>query len=150
MSKKNIIPVMNESPTIATLDNQLCFALYSASNRLNAIYRDLLKPYHITYTQFLVLMALWEKDDLSISALAERVGLSKATMTPLLRLLEKKQLIQRQIKPDNERQKNIVLTKSGQQLSQKSAAITQEAFCASGISQKQAREIISLCQQIAK
>ena len=68
--------------SVATLDTQLCFALYSASNQLTSIYRKLLEPLDLTYTQFIVLMALWEKDDISISELADKAGLGKATMTP--------------------------------------------------------------------
>ncbi|WP_210418713.1 MarR family winged helix-turn-helix transcriptional regulator [Aliikangiella coralliicola] len=133
----------------AQLDSQLCFALYSASNRLTSIYRPILEPLGLTYTQFIVLMALWEEDNISISRLAERAGLSKATMTPLLKRLEQKQLIQRQYLADNERQKNIVLTKAGRELSQKSEAITEQAFCETGLSKKQASEIIRLCRKIS-
>jgi DNA-binding MarR family transcriptional regulator len=140
---------MRKSQTAATLDSQLCFALYSASNRLNAIYRDLLKPYNITYTQFLVLMVLWEKDKQPISTLAKRVGLSKATMTPLLKLLEEKQLIKRQINTSNERQKHIILTRAGHKLSENSMAITEQALCATGLSKNKALDIISTCQKIA-
>ncbi|MEM7316007.1 MAG: MarR family transcriptional regulator, partial [Planctomycetota bacterium] len=69
----------------ARLDDQLCFALYSASNRLTNIYRPILESMGLTYTQFVTLMALWEKDDVSISQLAQTTGLSKPTMTPLLK-----------------------------------------------------------------
>jgi len=95
------------------LDNQLCFALYSASSRLNAIYRPILASYGLTYTQFIVLMALWENDSVSISYLAKTTGLTSATMTPLLKLLEKKKFITREIMTGNERQKNIALTPEG-------------------------------------
>ena len=132
------------------LDTQLCFALYSASSRLTAVYRDLLKPYDLTYTQFLVLMALWEQDDVPITQLAERIGVTKATMTPLLKLLEKKGLIERSINAKNERQKQIVLTKAGRALSKDGLQITEQAFCMSGLSKKQAQEIIKLCSLVAK
>lgn len=131
-----------------TLDNQLCFALYSASNRLSSIYRPILKTFDLTYTQFIVLLALWEEDGISISHLAKRTGLTNATMTPLLKLLEKKKLITRQLLAGNERQKDIVLTDAGRRLSFKSKEITQEAFCSTGLTKKQAKEMILCCQQI--
>ncbi len=134
--------------SVAQLDNQLCFALYSASSHLTSIYRPLLNPLGLTYTQFIVLMALWQEDNISISRLAEKTGLSKATMTPLLKRLEQKQLIQRQVLENNERQKNIALTKAGQALSLKSAEITEKAFCATGLSKAQATELIELCHKI--
>lgn len=133
---------------VAQLDSQLCFALYSASSRLTSIYRPLLDSIGLTYTQFIVLMALWEKDDISISHLAEKAGLSKATMTPLLKRLEQKQLIHRTVLANNERQKSITLTESGRELSLQSAAITEQAFCSTGLSKQQASDIIGLCKKI--
>jgi DNA-binding MarR family transcriptional regulator len=136
--------------SVAKLDSQLCFALYSASSHLSSIYRPLLEPLDLTYTQFIVLMALWEEDGISISQLAKRVNLSKATMTPLLKRLEQKQLIQRQILSDNERQKNILLTENGKNLSLKSKEVTENAFCATGLTKKQASDLIMLCSLITK
>lgn len=136
--------------SVAQLDKQLCFALYSASSKLTAIYRDLLNPLDITYTQFIVLMALWEKDGISISAVAQGTGLSKATMTPLLKRLEQKGLIERQFLSGNEREKNIVLTIAGNKLSEKSQEITEQAFCASGVSKTEAETIIKLCKKITE
>ncbi len=133
---------------VARLDDQLCFALYAASNRLTSIYRPLLEPLDLTYTQFIVLMALWEKEDISISQLAVRTGLSKATMTPLLKRLEQKGLIQRQMLPGNDRQKSVVLTEAGRDLSQQSGEITQQAFCNTTLTQQQASDIITLCHKI--
>ena len=134
--------------TVATLDNQLCFALYSASSRLTSIYRPILASFDLTYTQFIVLMALWEEDGVSISELAKRTGISNATMTPLLKLLEKKQYIVRQMLAGNERKKHIVLTEVGRALSLRSNEITEQAFCATGLTKKQANEMIMCCQRI--
>ncbi|MCO7224109.1 MarR family winged helix-turn-helix transcriptional regulator [Pleionea sp. CnH1-48] len=136
--------------SVAQLDSQLCFALYTASNHLTSIYRPLLEPLKLTYTQFVVLMALWEEDNVSISALAMKTGLSKATMTPLLKRLEQKQLIERQLLADNERQKNIVLTDEGRELSLKSEAITNQAFCETGLTKKQATDLMALCHKIVE
>lgn len=134
--------------SVATLENQLCFALYSASNKLTSIYRELLVPQGITYTQFIVLMALWKEDNISISSLAKKAGLSKATMTPLLKRLEQKNLIERQFLENNERQKNITLTHAGRNLSLQSKAITEQVFCQSGLSKQQAQTIMDLCKKI--
>ncbi len=133
---------------VAQLDEQLCFALYAASNQLSKIYRPLLAPYDLTYTQFIVLMALWKGDGISITELAKRTGLSKATMTPLLKRLEEKKFIERQWLAGNERQKHIVLTAAGQEMALHSGEITEQAFCATTLSKAQAQNIIALCQQI--
>jgi len=132
----------------ARLSDQLCFALYSASNRLTAIYRPILKPLGLTYTQFVVMMALWEIDDISITALATHTNLSKATMTPLLKKLELKGLIKLNRVIGNDRQKKISVTETGKKLASKSIKATEDAFCAAGISQKQAKAIIDTCNQI--
>jgi DNA-binding MarR family transcriptional regulator len=134
--------------SVAQLNEQLCFALYSASNHLTSIYRPLLEPLGLTYTQFIVLMALWEKDNISISELAKKAKLSKATMTPLLKRLEQKELIERQMLAGNERQKNIALTDAGRLLSQHSTKITEQAFCLSKLSKEQAKTLIELCHQL--
>ncbi|MGB0494923.1 MAG: MarR family winged helix-turn-helix transcriptional regulator [Kangiellaceae bacterium] len=136
--------------SVSKLDDQLCFALYSASSQVTKIYRPLLERLGLTYTQFLVLMALWQKDNVSISQLAVKVGLSKATMTPLLKRLEQKELILRETLNDNERQKNIVLTDKGKNMSEQSGEITDKAFCSTGLSKKQADTIIEICGQIVR
>ena len=133
---------------IAQLDNQLCFALYSASNRITSVYRPLLEPLNLTYTQFVVLMVLWQKDNISITRLAEEAELSKATMTPLLKRLEQKGLIHRALLPDNERQKSITLTEAGRKLSRKSGDITNKVFCATGLTVQEANNMIRLCKRI--
>lgn len=134
--------------TVAKLDTQLCFALYSASSQLTSVYRELLEPLNLTYTQFIVLMALWEKDHIPISELAYKAGLGKATMTPLLKRLEQKKLINRKTLSSNERQKMITLTESGRKLSQHSMDITEQAFCATGLSKKQANDMIEHCHAV--
>ena len=136
--------------SVAKLDTQLCFALYSASHHITGIYRPLLEPLGLTYTQFIVLMALWQEDNISITDLAGKTGLTTATMTPLLKRLEQKGFIRREIPVDNERQKNIVLTDAGHELSLKSAEITDQAFCTTGLSKKQASDLISLCHKLVR
>ena len=84
----------------------MCFALYAASNAVGQQYQTLLKAQDLTYSQYLVLMALAEEDGVSISALAGRLEVTKATMTPLLRRLEDKGLLSREIQEGNERQKS--------------------------------------------
>lgn len=136
--------------SVAKLNEQLCFALYSASSHLTGVYRKLLDPLDLTYPQFIVLMALWEKDGISISELATKTALGKATMTPLLKRLEGKKLIERHIEENNERQKRVILTEQGRQLSSKSADITEQVFCATGLTKTQAYEMITTCQKITQ
>lgn len=132
----------------ARLNDQLCFALYAASSRLTQIYRPILEPLNVTYTQFIVLMALWEKDGVSISELAQETCLSKATMTPLLKRLEEKNLLLLERVAGNDRQKKVSLTEAGAALSKKSVAATEAAFCATGLSAEEAGNMIQLCRRL--
>jgi lipoyl-dependent peroxiredoxin len=70
------------------LDNQLCFAMYSASLAMTRLYKPLLDKLGLTYPQYLVMLALWEKDGPMVSELGERVSLDSGTLTPLLKRLE--------------------------------------------------------------
>ncbi|WOR15232.1 MarR family transcriptional regulator [Hyphomonas sp. FCG-A18] len=133
---------------VVTLDNQLCFALYAASNTVGHHYQTLLKSYGLTYSQYLVLMALAEEDGISISALAKRLELSKATMTPLLRRLEERGVLLRQVRKGNERQKLISLTNAGRQLWEKSRDVSAEVFTLTKLSKVEANEVIRICKKI--
>ena len=69
------------------LDDQLCFALYAASNAVTRVYRPLLTDLGLTYPQYLVMLVLWEQDGLTVSQIGERLFLDSATLTPLLKRL---------------------------------------------------------------
>ncbi len=98
------------------LDNQLCFALYAASNAMTRLYRDRLEPLGLTYPQYLVLLVLWEGDNLTVSQLGERLYLDSGTLTPLLKRMETAGHIARRRDPADERQVRISLTPAGQAL----------------------------------
>ncbi|WP_286267846.1 MarR family winged helix-turn-helix transcriptional regulator [Thalassotalea atypica] len=132
----------------ARLNDQLCFALYSASHHLTAIYRPILEPLGLTYTQFAVMMALWESDGISITELASRTNLSKATMTPLLKKLEEKSLIKLDRMLENDRKKKVTVTATGKKLASKSISATEKAFCASGLSMDEAKLVIKICHKL--
>jgi DNA-binding MarR family transcriptional regulator len=75
------------------LDNQLCFALYSASLAMTKAYKPLLDALDLTYPQYLVMLVLWEHGDLSVSELGERLSLDSGTLTPLLKRMEAGRLV---------------------------------------------------------
>lgn len=98
------------------LDNQLCFRLYTAARLVTASYTPYFKQFGITYPQYLVLMMLWEKDNLIISDITERLRLETNTITPLLQRMEKQGLIVRQKSMADNRQRIISLTRRGKDL----------------------------------
>lgn len=127
------------------LDNQLCFALYSAQLALNKVYRQLLGKLGLTYPQYLVMLVLWEGDALTVSRIGERLFLDSATLTPLLKRLEAIGLVTRTRAREDERQVIIQLTAQGRALKQKAKAIPEALLCASGCD---AREVAGLKKQL--
>src|SRR3712207_920674 len=95
------------------LDNQLCFALYSASLAMTKLYKPLLDELGLTYPQYLAMLALWEQDGLSVSQLGERLRLDSGTLTPLLKRLEAMDLVARLRSVEDERRVHITLTAAG-------------------------------------
>ena len=98
------------------LDNQLCFALYSASLAMTKLYKPLLAELGLTYPQYLVMLALWEDDGLMVSQLGERLSLDSGTLTPLLKRLETAGLVSRIRDVEDERRVHISLTAAGRKL----------------------------------
>ena len=108
---------------VLLLDNQLCFALYSASLAMTKLYKPLLESLGLTYPQYLVMLVLWERDGIAVSSLGERLTLDSGTLTPLLKRLEQAGLLLRQRATHDERQVLVSLTAEGRKLKAKAAAI---------------------------
>jgi len=140
---------MNTKTTDTTaallLDNQLCFALYSANLALNKLYRQLLAPLNLTYPQYLVMLILWERDDITVSEIGERLFLDSATLTPLLKRLESAGLIVRQRSRQDERQVAVTLSDEGRALQQQAQDIPQAVGCAA---QCDTETLLALKQQL--
>jgi DNA-binding MarR family transcriptional regulator len=94
------------------------------------------------------MMALWQQDNIPVSTLAETIGLSKATMTPLLRRLEKFGYIVRQQADDDERKKLVALTEKGRQAVTVGNDVASQALCETGLTLDEAKQLIQLCQKI--
>ncbi len=130
------------------LHKQVCYALYSTSTVVTKAYSGLLKPLKLTYPQFVVMMALWEKDHVSITALAKVVGLSKSTMTPIIKRLALLNYITKTQEEGNERQKCIVLTKLGRSHAAAAEEAAKKALCATGLNDDEATQLIALSNKI--
>ena len=111
------------------LDNQLCFSLYSATNAITRYYRLFLKELGITYTQYLVLIALWEGECKKAADIAGMLKLDLPTITPILKKLEQMDLVTRKRSITDERVVNIELTKQGVDLEDQVAAIQHKVAC---------------------
>lgn len=114
------------------LDEQLCFALYSASRAFTRAYAPVLAPLGLTYPQYLVMLVLWDGDGVSVTELGARLGLDSGTLTPLLKRMEEAGLISRARDPDDERVVRVGLTKAGRALDQKAKDVPTEMACRVG------------------
>lgn len=122
-------PAATSAPSLR-IDDQLCFSLYSANRAMNKVYRALLDPLGLTYPQYLVMMVLWQADDVTVTDVGTRLMLDSATLTPLLKRLETAGLVTRTRASQDERQVLIALTVAGRALKKKAHAIPPGIFCA--------------------
>lgn len=121
--------IMTDKEEFLKLDNQLCFAAYSASRAIIRAYKPLLDRLGITYTQYITLMVLWEHKTVSMNKLGEYLNLDSGTLTPLLKKMEKSGLIERKRAENDERQINIAITKKGKALKEEALKIPEQMFC---------------------
>lgn len=134
-----------ENPLL--LDNQLCFALYSASLLMTKLYKPLLDDIGLTYPQYLAMLALWEEDGVTVSTLGARLYLDSGTLTPLLKRLEKAGFLTRERNEEDERQVLIRLTQEGRALKKRATDIPRKIIAATGAN---VPEIINLRKRLKK
>ncbi|CAM3065521.1 MarR family winged helix-turn-helix transcriptional regulator [Flavobacterium frigoris] len=108
------------------LSSQVCFPLYSASRLLTKAYKPYLDEMGITYPQYLVLLVLWENDDLSVNQITEKLLLNTNTLSPLLKRMEKMELLQRNRSTTDERSVIVQLTKKGKNLKDQAKPIPEK------------------------
>lgn len=125
-TEKNLDPLSEDNALL--LDNQLCFSLYVCSKEVIKRYKPLLEPYGLTYTGYITMMALWEKDNVNVKELGSRLFLDSGTLTPLLKKLEAQGYVERTRDPRDERNIIIRLTEKGRDLRQMAVCIPRQMF----------------------
>jgi DNA-binding MarR family transcriptional regulator len=137
-----------------TLEELICFAVYSAGHAFNRVYQPLLEEVGLTYPQYLVMIALWAKDDQTVSKLGELLFLESSTLTPLLKRLEATGYVNRTRDSADERQVRIRLTSAGLALQKKAREIPRCILEATGLSladlRRLQRQISTLRQNLQK
>lgn len=114
---------MSETPDALSLDEQVCFALSVASRAVISCYRDVLEPLGLTHPQYLVMLALWESDGLTLRALSDRLRLESATVSPLAKRLETAGLVRRDRRVGDERSFSLTVTEQGWALRERALAV---------------------------
>lgn len=130
------------------LKDQICHSLYSATNALVRAYRPLLERIDLTYPQYLVMLALWERDEVQVKDLVERTRFDAGSLTPLLKRLEQKQLLERGTSSKDARQKVIRLTEAGRALAVEAEKVPEQLLCQVDMDQEEARQLKALCEQL--
>lgn len=115
------------------LPEQLCFSLYAASMAVTRAYKPMLDQLGITYTQYLVLHALWESDGRTVGAIAERLALESSTVTPLVKRLEAAGFVTRTRNPQDERQVQVRLTERGRSMREDCGCLAEALVARSGL-----------------
>lgn len=111
------------------IEEALCFNLYAATRLMNQTYSEFLKEFQLTYPQFLVLNILWEKEQVSLTEIGQRLYLDSGTMTPLIRRMINQELIYKEKNKLDGRESFLKLTKKGQQLQKKAQHVANGMFC---------------------
>ena len=123
------------------LGDQLCFALYAATNAMTRTYRPLLTELDITYPQYLVLLVLWERDGIRLGEIAEELYLATHAVSPIIDRLEEAGLVQRETDVNDARSVRVVLTKAGRAMESDAAQVQEAVRCHAGLSSADITEL---------
>ncbi|MCG9554670.1 MarR family transcriptional regulator [Vibrio sp. Isolate31] len=139
---------MSDQDDYLKLDNQVCFALYSASNAMSRAYQPLLKALDLTYLQYIVMMVLWEEKEINVKALGAKTHLDSGTLTPLLKRLEMKGYVLRSRSTEDERVRVITLTPAGVELKEQAQTVPVKMLCISKMSEGELKSLKVQCEQL--
>lgn len=130
------------------LDNQLCFPLYAVSKEIVRKYKPFLDEVDLTYTQYIVMMVVWEDEQVSVKEMGKKLFLDSGTLTPVLKTLEKKGLIERTRSKEDERNLIVTLTPSGKALKDEAVDIPAKMGGCLNISPEDAKELHIILHRI--
>lgn len=140
----------SKQPSGLTLDKQICFSLYSASNAMGRAYQPLLKKLDLTYLQYIVMMVLWQFSTMNVKELGCKLHLDSGTLTPLLKRLEGKGLIVRSRCKEDERVRIIALSDAGINLRPAAEQVPNMVLCKSKMTIEELRKLKQTCDALLK
>ena len=130
------------------LENQICFPVYAASRLITREYQPYLEELGLTYPQYLVLLVLWEQDELTVNDIAKKLILNTNTLTPLLKRMEAQGLLTRVRSRQDERKVIVCLTEAGQAMQAKAAGIPERLVTGLSGGPMTSADVIQLKQQL--
>lgn len=138
----------NSKYDVLKLENQLCFPLYACSREIIKKYRPFLDKLGITYTQYIVLMVLWDKKRINVKELGKMLYLDSGTLTPVLKSLAAKGFVRRYRSSEDERVLFIEITESGELLKEKAVLIPQKIAVCIDFAQTEAAQLYTLLYKV--
>ncbi|MFJ4980626.1 MarR family winged helix-turn-helix transcriptional regulator [Streptomyces coeruleorubidus] len=123
------------------LDQQICFSLHAASRAFNGVYRGILKDLGLTYPQYLVMLVLWEHDELPVKKLGEHLRLDSGTLSPLLKRLEAAGLVRRERSARDERSVEVRLTEEGVAMRRRALQVPRRIAASTGFGPDEIRAL---------
>jgi len=144
----NEADLVNEE--LIKLENQVCFPLYSAANAVIRAYRPLLDVLDLTYSQYLVMMVLWQQNGINVKELGAKLNLDSGTLTPLLKRLESKGIVVRKRGEHDERVRELFLTEQGQNLKSAALEVPKKLRCKFDLELNELMELKRLCEKVMK
>lgn len=130
------------------LENQLCFPLYAAARNVMNLYTPLLKPFGLTYTQYIVFLVLWEQDGIPVGTLGEKLMLDNGTLSPLLKKMQQAGYLERTRSSEDERVVVITLTPEGRALQQQLKEIPLKAVGCIDFPRDKAKQLYTLLYEL--
>ena len=131
------------------LDDQLCFALYAATNAITRAYRPRLEAQGLTYPQYLVMLALWQHGSMTPGDIARRLRLGANAMPPILRHLEASGLVVRAPDPTDKRRVIVALTEDGRRIENAASEAQEMVVCDTGLDPEALEELRAQLQALA-
>lgn len=130
------------------LENQLCFPLYACAKEIVRTYKPYLDEIDLTYTQYITMMVLWEKQQMNVKEIGKCLYLDSGTLTPLLKKLEQKGYIERHRSKDDERNLLISITPEGEALKDKAVDVPAKMGACINLTPKEAETLYSLLYKL--
>lgn len=130
------------------LTNQVCFPVYTLAKEVISLYRPILKELDLTYPQYLVMLVLWEEGNQNVSEIGSKLNLDSGTLTPLLKRLEQKKLLERKREVTDERVVKINLTEHGKNIQEKAACVPSLIMTSLNISTDKLTELKNIIEHI--
>lgn len=130
------------------LKNQLCFPLYAASREIMRKYTPILKKLNLTYTQYIVMMVMWEHKSLKVGEISKQLYLDTGTLSPLLKSMEEKGLLQRMRDKNDERVVTITITPAGEALQDRALSVPEEMGKCMSLTPEEAKSLYGILYKL--